>query len=108
MTMCPFQVLLVSYFTIHELSLLILIRTLRLASLHTNNERRSRCAGYISLRARPNHTVSSRIAALVHAFAERSQPLPADLAQKMLRTLDRLVDMGDRRSAALETSEIFK
>jgi len=26
----------------------------------------------------------------------------------MLRVLDRLVDMGDRRSAALQTSEIFK
>jgi hypothetical protein len=53
-------------------------------------------------------TIASRIAALVHAFAERLQPLPAQLAQDMLRVLDRLVDMGDRRSAALQTSEIFR
>lgn len=53
-------------------------------------------------------TIQNRIAALVHAFADRSQPLPLQLAQKMLRILDRLVDMGDRRSAALQTSEIFK
>ena len=52
--------------------------------------------------------IPSRIAALVHAFAERSQPLPPQLAQDMLRVLDRLVDMGDRRSAALQTSEIFR
>jgi hypothetical protein len=53
-------------------------------------------------------TIQGRIAALVHAFAERSQPLSRALAQSMLRILDRLVDMGDRRSAALQTSEIFK
>lgn len=53
-------------------------------------------------------TIPSRIASLIHAFAERSQPLPAALAQAMLRVLDTLVDMGDRRSAALQTSEIFK
>ncbi|RVJ89056.1 NACHT domain-containing protein [Sinorhizobium meliloti] len=53
-------------------------------------------------------TVPARIAALVHAFAERTQPLPVELAQRMLRILDRLVDMGDRRSAALQQSEIFK
>jgi hypothetical protein len=52
--------------------------------------------------------IQSRIAALVHAFAERVQPLPRQLAQRMLRILDRLVDMGDRRSAALQTSEVFK
>ena len=53
-------------------------------------------------------TIPSRIAGLVHSFAEKSQPLPVALAQGMLRILDRLVDMGDRRSAALQTSEIFK
>lgn len=53
-------------------------------------------------------TIPARIAALVHAFVERTQPLPFELAQRMLRILDRLVDMGDRRSAALQQSEIFK
>jgi hypothetical protein len=36
------------------------------------------------------------------------EPLPAVLAQAMLRILDRLVDMGDRRSAALQASELFR
>jgi hypothetical protein len=53
-------------------------------------------------------TIPARIAALVHAFAEKSVPMPPLLAQAMLRILDRLVDMGDRRSAALQTSEVFK
>jgi hypothetical protein len=52
-------------------------------------------------------TIPARIAALVHGFAE-SSPLDGSLAAAMLRILDRLVDMGDRRSAALQTSEVFK
>jgi hypothetical protein len=53
-------------------------------------------------------TIAGRLAGLIHTFAEHSQPLATDLAQAMLRVLDRLVDMGDRRSAALQSSEIFK
>jgi hypothetical protein len=53
-------------------------------------------------------TIPAQIAALVHPFAEKSVPLPPSLAQAMLRILDRLVDMGDRRSAALQTSEVFQ
>lgn len=53
-------------------------------------------------------TIPGRIAGLVHALAERTQPLPFSLSEKMLRILDILVDMGDRRAAALQTSEIFK
>jgi hypothetical protein len=53
-------------------------------------------------------TIPGRVAGLIHSFAEKSQPLPAALAHAMLCVLDRLVDMGDRRSAALQTSEIFK
>jgi hypothetical protein len=53
-------------------------------------------------------TIPSRIAALVHEFALRTLPLPTSLGQGMLRILDKLVDMGDRRSAALQTSEIFR
>ena len=52
-------------------------------------------------------TIPARIAALVHAFGEKSLLEPS-LATAMLRILDRLVDMGDRRSAALQTSEVFK
>lgn len=53
-------------------------------------------------------SIAGRIAGLIHGFAERQQPLPAGLARVMLRILDRLVDMGDRRSAALQASEVFK
>jgi hypothetical protein len=53
-------------------------------------------------------TIQGRIAALIQVFAQQTQPLPLSLAQGMLRILDRLIDMGDRRSAALQTSEIFK
>jgi hypothetical protein len=52
--------------------------------------------------------IASRIAALIYAFGERTQPLAHSLAQDMLQLLDLLVDMGDRRAAALQTSEIFK
>jgi hypothetical protein len=34
--------------------------------------------------------------------------MPVALAQKFLRILDMLVDMGDRRSAALQLSEAFR
>jgi hypothetical protein len=53
-------------------------------------------------------TIQGRIAALIQVFAQQTQPLPPALAQGMLRILDRLIDMGDRRSAALQTSEIFR
>ena len=55
-----------------------------------------------------NSTIPSRIAGLIQTFAEKSHPLPPQLAQAVLRILDRLVDMGDRRSAGLQTSEIFR
>ncbi|NIE79518.1 ATP-binding protein [Asaia sp. As-1742] len=50
----------------------------------------------------------ARIAGLVQHFADRDSPLPLPLAQKFLRILDLLVDMGDRRSAALQYSEAFR
>lgn len=55
-----------------------------------------------------NTSIARRFAGLIHDFAERQQPLPAELARAMLRVLDRLVDMGDRRSASLQGSEVFK
>ena len=48
------------------------------------------------------------IAALVQAHADRQHPLPAALARKLLQVLDALVDLGDRRSAALQQSESFR
>lgn len=49
-----------------------------------------------------------RIAALIHDFAERDSPITASLARMMLIILDALVDVGDRRSAALQASQIFR
>lgn len=53
-------------------------------------------------------SVPARIAALVQAQADRQHPLPTALARKLLRVLDALVDLGDRRSAALQQSESFR
>ncbi|MGB5053055.1 MAG: hypothetical protein WBO24_01525, partial [Nitrospirales bacterium] len=50
----------------------------------------------------------ARIAGLIQTFAERDYPLHVGIAQKFLRILDSLVDMGDRRSASLQQSEAFK
>jgi len=52
--------------------------------------------------------ISARIAELVQHFAHRDAPMMLDLAQKLLRILDLLVDMGDRRSAALQLGEAFR
>ena len=50
----------------------------------------------------------ARIAELVDHFSHRDTPTPLALAQKFLRILDMLVDMGDRRSAALQLGEVFR
>lgn len=50
----------------------------------------------------------ARIAELVQYFAHRDAPMTMAVAQKFLRILDLLVDMGDRRSAALQLSEAFR
>lgn len=52
--------------------------------------------------------ISARIAELVQHFAHRDAPMMLALAQKFLRILDMLVDMGDRRSAALQLGEAFR
>lgn len=52
--------------------------------------------------------ISARIAELVQHFAHRDAPMALALAQKFLRILDLLVDMGDRRSAALQLGEAFR
>lgn len=52
--------------------------------------------------------VPARIAELVQHFAHRDTPMKVALAQKFLRILDMLVDMGDRRSAALQLGEAFR
>ncbi|MBV2204140.1 MAG: hypothetical protein KUL87_01865 [Pseudomonas sp.] len=52
--------------------------------------------------------VPAAIAALVQAHADRQHPLLTALARKLLQVLDALVDLGDRRSAALQQSESFR
>ncbi len=52
--------------------------------------------------------IPARIAELVQHFAHRDAPMKRDLAQTLLRILDMLVDMGDRRSAALQLGEAFR
>lgn len=53
-------------------------------------------------------TLAARISGLVQIFSERAAPLPQGLALKLLQILDLLVDLGDRRSAALQQGEIFR
>ena len=52
--------------------------------------------------------IPARVAELVQYLAHRDAPMKLDLAQKFLRILDFLVDMGDRRSAALQLGEAFR
>ena len=52
--------------------------------------------------------IPARIAELVQYVAHRDAPMTLALAQKFLRILDVLVDMGDRRSAALQLGEVFR
>ncbi len=52
--------------------------------------------------------IPARIAELIQHFAHRDSPLSLELAQNLLRILDMLVDMGDRRSAALQLGGMFR
>jgi hypothetical protein len=62
----------------------------------------------IPLRGWRGTFLAARIASFVQQVATRETPMPALLGQKLLRILDVLVDMGDRRSAALQLSESFR
>jgi hypothetical protein len=52
--------------------------------------------------------LEGRLASVVQMVAEQAHPLDEGVATSLLRVLDALVDMGDRRAAALQISEIFK
>lgn len=54
------------------------------------------------------YAVAGAAIGLIQRFSERQQPMPLAMAQKLLRALDRLVDMGDRRAAAVQLSEVFR
>jgi hypothetical protein len=55
-----------------------------------------------------NTQLPGRLSGLIQRFSERQQPMPLAMAQKLLGALDRLVDMGDRRAAAVQLSEVFR
>lgn len=50
----------------------------------------------------------ARLAVLIQRFSENVPSMPHAMAQTFLRALDQLVDMGDRRAAAVQQSEIFR
>jgi hypothetical protein len=50
----------------------------------------------------------ARTADIVQRLADGNYPLRPDQAQQLLRVLDALIDLGDRRSAALEQTEAFR
>ena len=53
-------------------------------------------------------SLPAQTAAGVQRLADANFPLRPDQAQGLLRILDALIDLGDRRSAALEQTEAFK
>ena len=53
-------------------------------------------------------TIPARIAGAIQVLADGNYPLSTDRATALLRILDRLIDLGDRRAAALEQSETFR
>lgn len=64
--------------------------------------------GFETLKGWHGSFIPARIAEMVQRFAHRDAPMTLALAQKFLRILDMLVDMGDRRSAALQLGEAFR
>src|SRR4051812_27723444 len=50
----------------------------------------------------------AKIAVTVQRLADANFPLRVDQAQSLLRVLDALIDLGDRRSAAMEQTEAFR
>ena len=53
-------------------------------------------------------TLPARTAGVVQCLADVNFPLQANQAQELLRVLDALIDLGDRRSVWLEQTEAFK
>jgi hypothetical protein len=52
--------------------------------------------------------LAAKLAAIVQRQADWNFPLQIEDAQALLKILDALIDLGDRRSAALEQTEAFK
>ena len=50
---------------------------------------------------------SAQLAGLLQSFAERDTPLKHDVHMQFLEILDNLIELGDRRAAALQSSSLF-
>ena len=53
-------------------------------------------------------SLPARLAAVIQRLAEANYPLEVNRARGLLKLLDALIDLGDRRSAALEQDEAFR
>ena len=53
-------------------------------------------------------TIPARIAATIQRLADANYPIKGELAQRLLVVLDALVELGDRRSVALEQLPAFR
>lgn len=53
-------------------------------------------------------TIPARIAATIQRLADANYPIKGELAQRLLFVLDALVELGDRRSVALEQLPAFR
>jgi hypothetical protein len=53
-------------------------------------------------------SLPARIAGVVQRMTDANYPLRPEQAQQLLKVLDALIDLGDRRSAALEQTEAFR
>ena len=53
-------------------------------------------------------TLPARIAGVVQCLADTNFPLQEEQAKDLLNVLDALIDIGDRRSVALEQTEAFR
>ncbi|WP_247284278.1 MULTISPECIES: AAA family ATPase [unclassified Bradyrhizobium] len=53
-------------------------------------------------------SLPARLAAIIQRLAEANYPLEVNRALGLLKLLDALIDLGDRRSAALEQDEAFR
>jgi hypothetical protein len=65
-------------------------------------------SGHVRLERWNASGLPALLSGAIHALANAHQPLNAADARGLLIILDRLVDMGDRRAAALQQSEHFR
>ena len=64
-------------------------------------------AGYVD-KQWSGTTIPARLAAAIQRLADANYPIDGELAHRLLLVLDALVELGDRRSVALEQSPAFR